>query len=87
MQSPLPDPDPDPEPRERLSDRQKEVIVCAAIGLTNLQIAERLFISPRSVDRALKTACDAFDAPNRVVLVAQAYRAGIVTDDHLADGC
>ena len=35
--------------REQLSTREKEIIVCVVKGMTNKQIAEKLFISTHTV--------------------------------------
>lgn len=73
----------EPDASACLTLRQRQAIIYAATGLTNLEIAERLYVSPRSVERALTEACEVFEVPNRTALALAAYRAGVVKDEHL----
>lgn len=74
---------PELDPVDYLSARQKQALICAAAGLTNREIAERLFVSTRSIDRDLKEACVTLQAQTRTAAVLQAYRQGVIRDEHL----
>ncbi|WP_199036828.1 helix-turn-helix domain-containing protein [Glycomyces salinus] len=78
-------PGPHLEPSDHLSARVKQVLIYAAAGLTNRQIADRLFVSRRSVDRDVKEACEALEMPTRTAVVLEAYRVGVIRDDHLSE--
>jgi DNA-binding CsgD family transcriptional regulator len=54
-----------PRPHISLSEREVEVISLASDGLTNRQIAERLFLSPHTVARHLANARAKLGASNR----------------------
>ncbi|MFE7590864.1 response regulator [Kitasatospora sp. NPDC057512] len=69
--SPLPDAD-----RHPLSDRELATVRAAASGLTNPEIADRLYISLGTVKKHLATAQLKLDVRNRVELAAWAYRHG-----------
>ena len=49
----------------RTSAPQVEILRLVAAGLTNAQIAERLFISPRTVNAHLNWVYGKINAPNR----------------------
>jgi DNA-binding NarL/FixJ family response regulator len=68
---------------ERLTDRQREVLVCMAKGMTNSAIAKHLYISRRSVEREIASARKAFNVESREVLLLIAYHLRVVNDDHL----
>lgn len=55
----------EPSPLEKLTDREREVLELLAEGLTNSQIAERLFISANTVKRHLKTVFEKLEVSNR----------------------
>ena len=40
---------PDDEPQQSLSSREKEIVVCVVKGMTNREIADRLFLSTHTV--------------------------------------
>ncbi|KJS54052.1 response regulator transcription factor [Streptomyces rubellomurinus] len=75
---------PDPaaaEPAERLAvltAREREVMAMAATGLTNEEIAERMFVSPFTVRTHVHRAMAKLDARDRAQLVAIAYQSGLV---------
>lgn len=62
---------------ETLTGRERDVVVGAAAGLDNTQIARRLFISPHTVKTHLNRAMVKLDARDRGQLVAAAYQAGL----------
>ena len=70
------------EPDERLdvlTDREREILVLVARGLSNDEIAEELFISPATVKTHLARVMAKTDAHDRAQLVVFAYETGLVT--------
>lgn len=61
-------------PRISLSEREVEVLSLAADGLTNRQIAERLYLSPHTVARHLANARAKLGASNRAEAAVQLER-------------
>jgi DNA-binding NarL/FixJ family response regulator len=69
-------------PRREISgitDREREVLALVASGLSNAQIAERLFISVATAKTYVTRLLAKLDARDRVHLVIIAYQAGMVT--------
>jgi len=63
--------DPSSDAIRRLSERQKTCLALTADGLTSAAIAERLGLSPRTVDEHLLLACRALGVRTRVQAVAR----------------
>ena len=61
-----------------LSEREQEVLAALAEGLTNKEIGERLFISPRTVDTHRTNLMKKLDVHNVAGLVRLAIKAGLV---------
>jgi len=61
-----------------LTSREKEVLLLIAEGLTNPQIAERLFVSPYTVDSHRKNLLTKFEVNNTAGLIKLAVRIGLV---------
>ncbi|MFJ2863503.1 response regulator [Kitasatospora sp. NPDC087314] len=61
-----------------LTAREREVMSMAATGLTNEEIAERMFVSPFTVRTHVHRAMAKLDARDRAQLVAIAYQSGLV---------
>ncbi len=61
---------------DSLTPSELEVVRLAAAGLTNPQIGQRLFISPRTVQTHLAHAFRKLDLSSRVELAAEAARRG-----------
>lgn len=55
---------------QRLSPRQAECLDLAATGLTSAAIAQRLVLSPRTVDEHLMGACRILGVRTRIQAVA-----------------
>ncbi len=63
-----------------LTEREREVLKWVAEGFTNNQIAERLVISPKTVDTHRMHIMDKLNLHNRTELVKYAMRRGILLD-------
>ncbi|MBB6325770.1 DNA-binding NarL/FixJ family response regulator [Algoriphagus iocasae] len=66
------------EVKERLSERESEVLDCIAIGLTTLEIGEKLFISKNTVETHRKNLLYKLKAKNTAELVNNAYKRGLI---------
>jgi DNA-binding NarL/FixJ family response regulator len=64
-----------------LTHREKEVLELLANGLTNNEIAQKLFISPTTVDTHRSNLLAKFGAKNIASLVKAAMRKGMIRDD------
>jgi DNA-binding NarL/FixJ family response regulator len=73
-----PDPLPPPVGLDRLTEREREVLVLVAHGLTNDEIGERLFLSPLTVKTHANRAMTKLGARDRAQLVVIAYQCGLV---------
>lgn len=63
---------------EKLSDREKEVLVCIATGLTTHEIADQLFISKNTVETHRKNLLYKLKARNTAELVNNAYKQRLI---------
>lgn len=61
-----------------LTSREKEVLSLIAEGFTNSQIAEKLFVSPYTVDSHRKNLLTKFEVGNTAGLIKLAARHGLV---------
>jgi DNA-binding NarL/FixJ family response regulator len=61
-----------------LTDREREVLVLVAEGLSNDEIAQRLFLSPQTVKTHINRAMTKLGAHDRAQLVVVAYQTGLV---------
>lgn len=57
-----------------LTNRERDVIVCVGLGLTNKEIADRLFISVGAVETFLNRACRKLGANNRIDVLVLALK-------------
>lgn len=64
--------------RSGLSEREREVLGLVAEGLSNKEIAKRLFVGEATVKTHLNHAFTKLDVDNRTAAVAKARAAGIV---------
>lgn len=62
-----------------LTDREREVLALVGKGLSNQQIAERLFMSPATAKTHVVRAMSKLHAGDRAQLVVIAYETGLVT--------
>jgi DNA-binding NarL/FixJ family response regulator len=66
------------EAGETISTREKEVLSLICRGMTTAEIAEKLFISSRTVEGHRQHLLEKTDTKNSAALVAWAYRNGVV---------
>ncbi|MFJ2703326.1 response regulator [Streptomyces sp. NPDC087428] len=66
-------------PLTAITEREREVLVLVGSGLSNAEIAERLFISVATAKTYLTRLLAKLDARDRVQLVIIAYEAGLVS--------
>ena len=79
--SPIAPADPDPSPpsvADGLSPRELEVLKLVAAGLTNAQVAKRLFISPRTVNAHLNSTYGKLGLGSRSAAVRFAVEYGLI---------
>jgi DNA-binding NarL/FixJ family response regulator len=71
---------PDVVPRvlETLTDREREIVAQVALGLSNQDIADRLFLSPLTVKTHVNRAMAKLSVRDRAQLVVLAYQTGLV---------
>jgi DNA-binding NarL/FixJ family response regulator len=62
-----------------LTRREKEVLICIADGLTNPEIAEKLFVSPLTIDSHRKNLLTKFDVKNTALLIKIAVENGLIS--------
>ena len=67
-----------PEQLGQLTDREREVMVLVAEGLSNDEIAARLLISPATAKTHVSRAMIKLGARDRAQLVVYAYEAGLI---------
>jgi DNA-binding NarL/FixJ family response regulator len=67
-----------------LTDREREVMALAAGGLTNDEIAGRLYMSPATARTHISRAMTKLGARDRTQLVVLAYETGLVRPGWLA---
>ncbi len=61
-----------------LTDREREVMALVAAGLSNEEIAERLYVSPATAKTHVSRAMTKLGARDRAQLVVFAYESGLV---------
>jgi DNA-binding NarL/FixJ family response regulator len=61
-----------------LTDREREVVALVALGLSNTDIAGRLYLSPLTVKTHVNRAMAKLDVRDRAQLVVVAYQTGLV---------
>lgn len=61
-----------------LTEREREILVLIAEGLSNTKVGERLFISPRTVDTHRTNLMKKLEVHNIAGLIRYAYRHGLV---------
>lgn len=61
-----------------ITRREKEVLAMIAEGLTNAEIAAKLFISIPTVNTHRKSLLEKFDAKNTAILIGKALKQGMI---------
>jgi two-component system, NarL family, response regulator NreC len=69
------------DPYDTLTNREKEILHLVAEGFTNQEIAERLFISPRTAELHRSNVLNKLSLKNQVDLVRFAIKRGILPLD------
>jgi len=75
---PAPGPRSAPAALATLTHREREIVVLVAAGLSNHDIAQRLFISPHTAKTHVNRAMAKLDVRDRAQLVIIAYESGLV---------
>ena len=65
---------------EALSERELEVLQFMALGLTNPEIAERLYLSPNTLKAHAQNIYQKLDVHSRVQAVNRGRELGLLTD-------
>jgi DNA-binding NarL/FixJ family response regulator len=73
-----PAPLPPPVSLDGLTDREREVLSLVAYGLSNEDIAEKLFLSPLTAKTHVNRAMSKLGVRDRAQLVVIAYQSGLV---------
>jgi DNA-binding CsgD family transcriptional regulator len=63
---------------EGLSERETEVLRLVAAGLSNLQVAEKLFLSPHTINRHLTTVYSKIGVSSRTEAARYAHKHGLL---------
>jgi DNA-binding CsgD family transcriptional regulator len=64
--------------RAGLTARQAEVLQLLAAGLSNVEIADRLFVSPRTIETHVSAVMGKLGCSSRTEAVATAHREGLI---------
>jgi DNA-binding NarL/FixJ family response regulator len=78
LATPAETPPRDPERLAALTPREREMVALVATGLSNVDIADRMYLSPFTVRAHVQRAMSKLDARDRAQLVVIAYQTGLV---------
>lgn len=65
-----------------ITRREKEILLLIAEGLTNAEIAGKLYISTPTVNTHRKSLLEKFDVKNTALLIGKAIKYGFVRNEH-----
>jgi DNA-binding NarL/FixJ family response regulator len=68
------------------SPKELQVLALVAQDATSAEIAERLYISPRTVDTHVRRACQKLGVKSRAAAVARAIELGLITTSGMGSG-
>lgn len=71
---------------EELTPREQEILTLVALGLSNAEIAERLYITPVTAKTHINRTMTKLHAHDRAQLVITAYEAGLITPGQQPEG-
>ena len=77
LATPVDTPPRQPERLATLTPREREMVALVATGLSNLEIADRMYLSPFTVRAHVQRAMTKLDARDRAQLVVIAYQTGL----------
>jgi DNA-binding NarL/FixJ family response regulator len=63
---------------QQLTDRERDIVVAVARGLTNAEVAQQLFIGPATVKSHVSSVLTKLGLRDRAQVVVFAYEAGLV---------
>ena len=64
---------------DRLTEREREVLMAVAAGASNIEIADTLFVGPATIKSHVSSILTKLGLTNRAQVVAFAYESGLVT--------
>src|SRR5699024_11977913 len=70
-----------PAPGKKLTKREKEIITLIAKGLTSNEIADKLYISPRTVDTHRSNLMEKLELKNIAELVRYAIKHDLISSE------
>ena len=77
LATPVDTPPRQPEQLATLTPREREMVALVATGLSNLEIADRMYLSPFTVRAHVQRAMTKLEARDRAQLVVIAYQTGL----------
>lgn len=82
LATPLDEPPRAPGRLAELTPREREMVALVATGLSNLEIADRMYLSPFTVRAHVQRAMTKLQARDRAQLVVIAYQTGLANAAH-----
>lgn len=69
----------------KLTARERETVILIAKGLTAREMADRMHIADRTVERHIERCRKKLKATNKVQIVVKALQAGVITLDDIGN--
>ena len=66
-----------------ITTREKEVLELASFGLNSKQIAQKVFLSPYTVNDHLKNLINKMNASNAAQLIRKGFEQGLLTPNNI----